>query len=203
MTVYGNDFSEGFKVFMKSWVELYKNAPIYFLMASISTIVYFLKLLCFSFFGASKDFDFDQDHDFGSEASFKLLTIQTLLIFLMSMGWLGLALSNELSLSREFIAFVAISFGIGMMIFVAFIAKGLVQLNQVSSMDRSALIGERGRTYLIVPPQGSGEGRVEVISAGGKKILPAMNAGLESIPSFVEVEIIGIEKNCLIVKKIL
>ncbi|MCM2278993.1 MAG: NfeD family protein [Oligoflexia bacterium] len=192
-----------FRNLMEYLQALYAAEPVYFLVGGISTVTFLLKLALLGLSGISKDLDLDSDSDnhLGAEASFKLFTTQTLLVFLMGMGWLGLAVRTELKLSHALAAAVALGFGFSMMMLAAFLAKHLTRLNQIPTFNRWSLVGTRGRVYLTVPPRGRGEGEVEVILGGGKKILKATNESAAEIPSFTEVTVTGIEGKHLVVKK--
>jgi hypothetical protein len=119
----------------------------------------------------------------GSEAAFRLLSIQSVLAFFMGMGWAGLAARVEWRLSPVVSLLVASQFGIVMTVLAAFLAYQIRRLDRAAVFDPETCVGTIGRVYLTVPSSGQGKGQVEVTISGRRRILPAVSEG-EPIPAF-------------------
>ena len=177
-----------------NWPELLQqgaDAVTYFIMAAMGTILFVLRLVMALFGGDGGDFDGDMDVDGGTDASFTLFSLLSVMAFIMGTGWMGLACRIDWQLGRIPSLMIAIGFGTGMM----FLASGLMymtrKLNRVVWYDVRTAIGKTGRVYLDVPAKGKGQGQVEVSVSGRKKILAAITDGKE-LDAFTDVRIIDV-----------
>jgi len=168
------------------------DAATYFLMALIGTLLFVVRLV-FALFGGDADGgDFDApDGDFGTDASFTLFSLLSVMAFIMGTGWMGLAARFDWDLGRVPSFFVATGFGLTMML----TASGLMfltrKLNQNVQYDVATAVGKTARVYLTIPKHGKGHGQVEVVVSGRKKILRAQSNG-PTIAAFADVKVLEV-----------
>jgi len=166
----------------------------YFILAAIGTILFLIRLVVALFFGADGgDFDIDGDvgADAGTDASFTLFSLLSVMAFIMGTGWMGLAARVDWGLGRALSAVAAVGFGAVMM----GLASGLMymtrKLNRDVTYDLSTAVGKTARVYLTLPAKGKGEGQVEVSVSGRKKVLRAISTDRE-IKAFSAVRVVEV-----------
>ena len=175
------------------WSELVKrggDAVTYVLMAGVGTILFLLRLVVGLFGGDSGDFDSDVAHS-GTDGSFNLFSLLSVLAFIMGTGWMGLAARIDWGLSRPVAVVIAVSFGTLMM----FLAAGLMyltrRLNREVSYDVKTAVGRTGRAYMTVPARGSGQGKVQVSISGRLMTVDAVSTG-PAIAQFTDVKVVDV-----------
>ena len=89
------------------------DAITYFFMAAVGTILFLLRLIVGLFGGDAGDFDADADA--GTDASFTLFSLLSVMAFVMGTGWMGLACRIDFGLSRAPSALISVGFGVLMM----------------------------------------------------------------------------------------
>ncbi len=177
--------------------------PIYFIMALVGTLFYVLKIALMLMGGdADSDFDSDLDSHPDGTSSFTLLSIQSILAFIMAAGWIGLACRREWEFGEYTSILIASVFGFLMMLLNSYFSLKIKSLNDENKFDLEDTVGKEGIVYARIPAKGKGQGQVEIVVQGSKKIIPAKSASKE-IDSFKEVKIVEVKNNSvLIVEKI-
>lgn len=186
---------------LPSLIEQGADAVIYFVMAGVGTLLFLLRL-GFAMFGGADGGDFDAGdmghgdlggHDAdgdASDASFRLLSVLSILAFFMGAGWMGLACRLDWGLSRFTSSVSSAGFGFAMMAAASGLAALTRKLNQEVEYDPKTAIGRTGRAYLTIPARGQGLGQVEVSVSGRRKILSAASTG-GRIKAFTDVRVTG------------
>ncbi|MCP4218976.1 MAG: hypothetical protein GY765_30360 [bacterium] len=104
--------------------------------------------------------DVDVVHD--SDASFRLLSLQSITAFFMIFGLVGLALSKQNNLAAPFAVIGALAGGIGAMWLIGKLFKSLSRLQSDGTMNVHHAVGEEGTVYLTIPADGEGKVQVTV-----------------------------------------
>ncbi len=163
---------------------------VYLAIAVLGTVLFVLKLLA-SFHGFDGDFDFDGDLD--GQHSFEVFSIQSLLAFMMGVGWSGLAFHYEMQFGSWPTIFLASLFGVATVLFSSTLMYFSHKLNS-STPVAVPTKGLVGRTYLAIPLNGTGQ--VELTMGGKKQIIDAQSS--EEIPSFTSVKVVEVVNNSLV-----
>ncbi len=176
-----------------NWPDLAQrgtDAVMYAGLALVGTLLFLIRLSVALFAGGDGG-DFEVDADVGTDASFTLFSLLSIMAFIMGTGWMGLAARIDWGLGRPVSAVLAVGFGVAMM----GLASGLMfmtrKLNREVHYDLGTAVGKTGRVYLTLPADGEGEGQVEVSVSGRKKVLRAVSNGAE-IPAFAAVTIVSV-----------
>ena len=176
-----------------NWSELAQrgaDAFTYGVLALVGTLLFVIRL-SIALFAGSDGGDFDVDADIGTDASFTLFSLLSIMAFIMGTGWMGLAARIDWGLGRAVSAVLAVGFGTTMML----LASGLMyltrKLNREVQYDLQTAIGKTARVYLTLPPKGEGEGQVEVTVSGRKKVLRAVSTGAR-IEAFSAVTVVDV-----------
>ncbi len=176
------------------WAKITAAGPdvmVYFLMATIGTLLFLIRLTLSLLAGGDIDLEVDVEdggalgHGNGAFTVFSLLSV---LAFFMGAGWMGLAARFDFGLNGPLSAILASGFGFGMML----VASGMMfltkRLNQEKDYDVETAVGRTARVYLPIPSKGEGIGQVQVTISGRRKILPATSAG-PAFESFADVTV--------------
>ena len=163
------------------------DAATYFVMALVGTLLFLLRLVFALFAGDGGDFDADVDG--GTDASFTLFSLLSVMAFIMGTGWMGLACRIDWGLGRVPAVLLSVGFGVAMM----FLASGLMymtrRLNRTIRYDPRTAIGRTGRVYMTIPGKGQGSGKVQVSVSGRLMTLNAITRG-EGLPAFTDVKVV-------------
>jgi membrane protein implicated in regulation of membrane protease activity len=183
------------------WEALSLLQKVYWLIASVSTLI-FVILLGLMFIGGDSegvDFDHDGDVSLAHADSIDLFSLKSILAFLMFFGWSGLA---AISLGMKFWWFsLGISFVIGfiMMFFTAWVIMLLYSLQQDGTMKINKAVGLTGEVYISIPPKMQGQGKVEILLNGSYKTLDAVTRESQEIKINSMVQVIDVEGDTLVV----
>lgn len=141
--------------------------------------------------------DGDDLHHGDSTDHFELLSYQSILAFVMTFGWSGLAFTRDFQLGNEISFILAFLSGIG----GAFLSAGsmylLQKLNHTPKYTKPS-VGSLGRVYFRIPAKGQGKGKIVLENFGRIEEFDATSEN-EAIESQTLVEIVSNE-NDLIVK---
>jgi len=163
------------------------DAVTYFIMAAVGTILFLLRLVVGLFGGDSGDFD--ADADVGTDASFTLFSLLSVMAFVMGTGWMGLACRIDFGLSRAPSALISVGFGFLMMLLASGLMALMRRLNRHIEIDPTTAIGNTARVYVNLPAQGKGLGQIQVSVSGRLKTVAAASNG-EEIAAFVDVKVV-------------
>lgn len=135
--------------------------------------------------------------DFGT---MQLFTLQGIMTFLCVFGWTGV-ICTSLGLHVAIAILIALVLGFLAMLGVAKVLQLTRKLTQDGSLDVRRLLGEKGRVYIPIPANESGEGKV-TIAAGERFIeLSAVTDEQEAIPTGTQVRIIDVRGDVVAVEK--
>jgi hypothetical protein len=174
-----------------NWSELVQlggDAVTYFLMAMVGTVLFLVRLVLGLFGGDSGDFDVDIDS--GTDASFTLFSLLSVMAFIMGAGWMGLAARIDWGLSRPVAAVLSVSFGTLMMFVAAGMMRVMRRFTREVTYDVRTAVGRTARVYMTIPAKGGGQGQVQVSVSGRLMTLSAVSAGGE-LASFADVRVVG------------
>lgn len=171
----------------------------YFYIAIISTVLYVIKTVIFSFFGGDAEVHSDFNSSFETDTAFDFLSIQSILAFLMGFGWLGLACLNEWKLSLKLTLMISVLFGFLMMFLSAYLMASIKKLNKNIIKDISGCVGKIGKSYTNFAPKA--EGQVEIEVNGQLAIENAINNTDKEIKSFTPIKVVKYENNKLYIEE--
>ena len=135
--------------------------------------------------------------DFGT---MQLFTLQGIMTFLCVFGWTGI-ICTSLGLHVAIAIIIALVLGFLAMLGVAKVLQLTRKPTQDGSLDVRRLLGEKGRVYIPIPANASGEGKV-TIAAGERFIeLSAVTDEQEAIPTGTQVRIIDVRGDVVAVEK--
>lgn len=174
--------------------KIFAENPAYLIIAFSATFLYVVKMVMFFVSGDGDtdllDGDVDGSHFDGGD-NFSLVSTQSILAFLMGVGWIGLAAKREWELSDMHALLAAVGFGFLMMLLSSFLTFKIKKLNYIPKSNPKEAIGKTGRSYTNIPAKGQGVGQVEIALAGKQQILQATSNG-KAIKSFNNIKVVDI-----------
>lgn len=133
-------------------------------------------------------------------STMQLFTLQGIMTFLCVFGWTGI-ICTSLGLHVAIAIIIALVLGFLAMLGVAKVLQLTRKLTQDGSLDVRRLLGEKGRVYIPIPANESGEGKV-TIAAGERFIeLSAVTDEQDTIPTGTQVRIIDVRGDVVAVEK--
>ena len=176
----------------------WSTTSMYWYIAIGATAFFVVKMLITLIGGAfDTDADFDADAldvDHGSMSAFTFFSVQSILAFLMGLGWMALTAQETWQLSPTWCVVAGVNFGLVLMFLNVYLMFLIRKLNARGNMELSSCVGRTGRVYLRIPERGEGAGQVEVEVSGRRKVIRALSTG-PAIDSFAEVRVIEVKDN--------
>ncbi len=204
------------------WISLTLAGQIFACMAVFATVILVIQIILLLVgFGSSSDTEVDTDTDgdvetegiFGEDmpeegdafdgepldVGLRLITVRGIIAFLAVMGWTGVILTR---MNVPIILTVAISAGCGFMamLLIAVLFNAIMKLQSNGNINLKNAVGLSGETYLAVPPQRTGKGKVSITVQGRYSEYDAMTDEEEKIPTGASVVVTGITAGILLVK---
>tara|TARA_B100000686_G_scaffold141581_1_gene149051 strand:- start:168 stop:773 length:606 start_codon:yes stop_codon:yes gene_type:complete len=169
------------------------------LIGGILFVLYFFLLMIGGIATDVFDGIFGIDVDMGADASFKALTFQGIMAFLMFFGLMGLWVQKSdggdvLAVLAGAAAGTASMYGTGKLF------ELFVTLQQDGTIELSEAIGSRGRTYLRIPGDDVGQVTVEV--NGAQRTYNAKSGDGTDIATGDFIEVTDVIGEVLVVKRI-
>ena len=173
----------------QSALSMGTDVLVYLIMALVGTTFFVLRLLIALFFGGGGEFDTGVDLDAGTDASFGLFSLLSILAFFMGAGWMGITCRIDWQMGSLASAASAAAFGFGLMVLASGLMLMARRLNKTIEYDLNTAIGKSARVYMSIPAQGRGQ--VEVDVSGRRKVLEAVGQG-EKISEFSTVRVVAV-----------
>lgn len=146
--------------------------------------------------GVSADFDGDMS---GESEPFQLFSLRNLVNFCMGFGWAAIVFYEKIE-SPAILSLIAFGFGALVLAVFFFVMNRMNKLNEDHTMNLNNAIGKTGTTYLRIPENQSGRGKVQIVIQGASRELDAMTRG-EAIPTGSGIKVVEVMDNLLIVVK--
>jgi len=124
------------------------------------------------------DADTTIDHDAGMDHQF--ITIKNMIAFFTMFGWAGLA-AHYSGMSKTATILLALAGGTIVVLLMAIILKNMSRLRHNGALQLENALNKTGTTYLFIPPNRSGMGKVHIKVQGTLHELPAMTDDDEEI----------------------
>jgi len=170
------------------------DAVIYAILALIGTGLFALRLGLGLLFGIGDELDFDTGLD--ADSDFGLWSVLSITAFTMGTGWMGLIAQVDWGLSSGTAAFLAVAFGVAMMLFAASMLFAMQRLAYEPKTDLNDAVGRTGTVYMSIPDRGAGKVRVDV--QGQTRILDARSEG-GALEAFSDIKVLRVRDDGVLV----
>lgn len=178
------------------WFALNGLEKIYWALAIPSTLLFLIQLVTTFLVG---DFDSDvPDADLEVEGDggigFQFFTFKNMVAFFMLFSWTGIAcLDSGYSMLTTII--VSLLSGLAMMTVMATLFYYLSKLHQSGTLKIDRAVGKIGETYLRIPGNRGGFGKIQLTLQGSVHEFDALTDQEEDIPTGTIIQIIQVIDN--------
>lgn len=175
---------------------IWREEPVYLFMAAVGTVLFLVRFLIMLLGGDGlQDSDVpdhaSEIHHADSDVSFKLLTLQSAIAFMMAAGWAGLALKYESGFGSTGALALSVLIGAAVATLFSFAMFKMRRFNHVGHYDLEKAVGTLARVYRGIPEKGQGEGEIEVVVDGRQRLMRAVSSGA-ALSSFTSVRVVRI-----------
>lgn len=190
---------------------MFGGGAIWFTVPAIAGTLFLLAKLVLGEIGGDLDADVDVDVDLdvgahGGDhggAEFRALSLQTVAAFCMGGGWMAFTVLRAMETSFLVAALVGVAVGVAMAWFVAWAVAWMARLQTSGSVAIESARGETGEVHVMVPPVGTGSGRVSIVLGGKRREYDATQRGDDVIASHTRVMVVDTDEsaNALVVER--
>ncbi len=181
----------------------WQGAPIFekiFWVIAILFSALFLVQAIMSFTGdgdsAEGDADASVSHDDG--IGYQFFTIKNLVAFFTVFGWTGIAFIKG-GMSKGLTIGAAVLAGTLMVAIMAFLFRSMSRLKHSGTLEISNALNKIGETYLFIPAQRNGYGKVHIKVQGSLQELQAITDDEKDIPTGKLVKVVEILNNNILI----
>lgn len=146
------------------------------------------------------DIDTGDDLDVSALDSLHIFTLRGIIAFFVVFGWVGVAMQTK-GVNLFITLPVAFVCGVLMMVLIAYMFKAVMSLRQSGTQDIRNAIGVAGKVYLAIPPQRTGEGKVNIMLQGAYVEKNAVTDENEPIATGSEIIVVGVSGGTTLVVK--
>ena len=142
----------------------------------------------------------DAEVEMDGGAGFQFFTLRNLITFFTILGWTGIAcldsdMSNGASMAISVIA------GLVVMFLMALLMYNMYKLKETGNVKLKNAIGKQGETYLRIPANKKGYGKIQISIQGSVHEFNAITAQSEEIPTGAIIEVVElVNGNIMLVK---
>ncbi len=168
----------------------------YWILALCASVVFAIQAVM-TFMGLDADYDADvpdapdANSDFDADG-FHLVSVKTIVSFVLGFGWTGVLLWNDIS-SPLLLGFVALLVGFLFMFLIAWLLYLVLKLDRDNTFSVKKVVGMNADVYLTIPANKAETGKVTVSLNGSMHELEALTTEPNPIPTGGKVKIVGIE----------
>lgn len=143
-----------------------------------------------AFIGGGDAFD-DADVFAGEDdgAGYQFFTVKNLIAFFTMFGWAGLA-AYKGGLSNGWVIFIALASGVSMVLLMYVLMRRTAGMRNSGTLQLKNAINKIGETYLRIPAQRSGLGKVQVQVQGRLVELDAMTDDAADIATGKPIQVV-------------
>jgi len=168
---------------------------------TIPASIVFVCMAVATFIGADHgDHGFDHDTSHGEfDSGFKMLTFRNFVVFFTMFGWTGLAMVRTTE-NRFLIFIVALLVALVMMAAVSALFLFFQRMVHSGNIDIASAVGKNGVTYLTVPGNKAGFGKV-VVEINSQKVEYKASTEGDTIKTGEPVKILSCQDQYVIVAR--
>ena len=164
--------------------------------AIVGGIVFMIRMVLALFFGGGDDFEPGMDVGDGdiigdSDAAFSIISLQSIVGFLLIFGLAGLGCSVQLEMSSAASTLTAFAAGAVTMLIIAWITFTLRKLDQPGNISLQNAVGEVGTVYLTIP-EGGGTGKASIRIQNRLRVYDAIAKDKSCLPTEERIKVVEV-----------
>ena len=142
--------------------------------------------------------DADASVNFDDGIGYQFFTIKNLVAFFTVFGWTGIAFIKG-GMSKGLTIGAAVLAGTMMVAIMAFLFRSMSKLKHSGTLEISNALNKIGETYLFIPAQRNGYGKVHIKVQGSLQELQAITDDEKDIPTGKLVKVVEILNNNILI----
>lgn len=158
-------------------------------IALLSSLLFFIQTVV-SFFIGGDHSDVDDVGDEGHGDVSRFFTLRNMIVFFTMFGWAGLT-AYKSGISNAWVIVIAVAAGMLMVAILYFIMTKATRLRQSGTLQTKNAISQVGETYLRIPAQRNGIGKVQIHVQGRLMELDAMTDDKEDIATGKPIKVVS------------
>lgn len=142
------------------------------------------------------DADASVEHDTGIAYGF--FTIKNFIAFFTIFGWTGIALIKG-NIAKGPTIVIALLAGLAVVAMMMLLFRLMSRLKESGTLELKNAIGKIGETYLLIPAQRQGAGKIHIKIQGSLRELQAVSDDLAAIPTGKLIRVTGVLDNSILI----
>ena len=155
-------------------------------------------IMSFTGDGDTAEGDADASVNFDDGIGYQFFTIKNLVAFFTVFGWTGIAFIKG-GMSKGLTIGAAVLAGTLMVAIMAFLFRSMSKLKHSGTLEISNALNKIGETYLFIPAQRNGYGKVHIKVQGSLQELQAITDDEKDIPTGKLVKVVEILNNNILI----
>ncbi len=186
------------------WLSLSLMQQIFYTIAIVSSVVLIVQIILnligldeeeMGLDGLADTLEAIEDAAFdGADTGLGLLSVRTMLAFLMGFGWGGVVLVG-MDWHPVWAVLGALVAGAVFMATVFWLMRQMFRLADSGNIKLENAAGKTGTVYLPIPPQRSGTGQVQIVIQERLRELPAVTDTPEALPTGAHIHVVQVIEN--------
>lgn len=169
-------------------------------VAIVSSVLFIIKIVMMLFINTDHALG-DFDHHLDSSDAFEVLSLQSILAFIMSASWMGLTFRYQWNYSLHLSMLGASIFGLIILFLFSYMMKNVKKLNHKTHASFVPEVGLKGTVYLTIPGHGHGNGKIQIVTDGRLNVIDAIQYSQNPIESHASIEVVDSKNNIVVVKR--
>ena len=180
---------------MEWWAILSFDLKVFYAIAITASVILVLQVLMMLLGadGGESDVGDVGDVDGGAEhgGDVHLLSVRTIVAFLIGFGWTGVVCLRR---GLTMVPTIGVSLLVGALFMgcVFYLMRGLYGMRESGNIDYKNAIGKIGSVYAPIPPKQKGAGQVEVMLQGRVRFVQAFTKANKRLPSNTRVKVVDL-----------
>ena len=185
----------------ETWSAMELLPKIYWAVAVMSSLA-FVIIFGLSLLGSSGDADTDVDSDCDTDISSYVLSLKSIIGFLVAASWIGIVtIHNGLPIWITILSSLAA--GVIMTTIIVILLTFFANMQYSGTLSTADTIGATGEVYLSIPPTKSGKGKVQINVQNAIRTYDAVTLTDEELHQHDKIMVTAVDKeDVLIVEKI-
>ena len=174
---------------------------IYWTIAIPASIAFVIQMVLAFMGGDSDDLpSADAEVEMDGGAGFQFFTLRNLITFFTIMSWTGIACVDS-GYSTPTTISVSLIAGLAVMFVMALLMYNMYKLKESGNVKLKNAIGKQGETYLRIPANKKGYGKIQISIQGSVHEFNAISHEKEEIPTGAIIEVVEVVNgNIMLVK---
>jgi hypothetical protein len=182
------------------WQNIAFFEKIFWVIAILFSVLFLIQAIL-SFTGGDSDTamgDADVSIDSDDGLGHQFFTIKNLIAFFTVFGWTGIAFIKG-GMSQGITIGAALGAGVLMVAMMMVLFRSMSKLKHSGTLELSNALNKIGETYLVIPAQRNGYGKVHIKVQGSLKELQAITDDAMAIPTGKLVKVVEILNNSILI----